>query len=538
MNVNRERLLIAVTACALAIGGILSSDAARAQHTELPALLLVAVAAFLYVVADRTGWLTRFHERDIDQPTRSGSTEMPIVQATAGIMTFFLLAIGYILVTGGVDSPFFFVLYLPLVVTSLKFGLRASLGTAVALAVGYLSLWAHSVLTAGFIPAIAISFPLMALFGASINLRMRRTSRALARRVGELDALVDISRMLETSIDLRTTLNLVMINAAETIESSQCAVYLLDDGNDETLRLRDQVSHASHTELLPSMVVDQAFRGRREQMYDTPLVFRRSDIIHPPTTLIGPESPILFDPDAEMAVYAPLRGAEGLIGILCFSRNARMGSFTPGQVAAIGRYTMHVGLSLQQAIYRDRLERLAFNDSMTGLANYRYFEKRLTEELSRCERHGDILTVIMLDIDFFKKFNDSFGHKAGDVLLSQIGTILKGALRDSDIPARYGGEEFVIVCPGTSLEQAAQVCERIRQTVEATSFELPEDPDRDYCWARVTVSVGSATFPLDARSGDKLLLMADKALYAAKESGRNRYVASSEFDRHVELEVY
>ena len=131
--------------------------------------------------------------------------------------------------------------------------------------------------------------------------------------------------------------------------------------------------------------------------------------------------------------------------------------------------------------------------------------------------------MILLDIDYFKKFNDTLGHQAGDALLAQLATVLRDSLRNVDKPARYGGEEFVVVCPETGKDEARLIAERIRRNVEATAFALlgQDDAASASSTARVTVSVGFATFPFDAVSARDLVKSADEALYAAKHAGRN-----------------
>ncbi|MCU0697949.1 MAG: diguanylate cyclase [Myxococcaceae bacterium] len=167
-----------------------------------------------------------------------------------------------------------------------------------------------------------------------------------------------------------------------------------------------------------------------------------------------------------------------------------------------------------------RLERLAVTDGLTGLFNHRRFQEALHSELLRCERHKRPLAVLMLDVDFFKKVNDSLGHPAGDELLRRLAEVLSKDLRQTDLIARYGGEEFAVLLPETTKAEALQVGERMREAVEARINENTTWPQR------ITVSVGVATFPEDARSAEALLEASDQALYVAKRQGRNRVVGA------------
>jgi diguanylate cyclase (GGDEF)-like protein len=168
-----------------------------------------------------------------------------------------------------------------------------------------------------------------------------------------------------------------------------------------------------------------------------------------------------------------------------------------------------------------RLERLAVTDGLTGVFNHRRFHESLHAELARSERHKRPMAVLMVDVDFFKKVNDSMGHPAGDELLRRMAEVLGKDLRQTDLIARYGGEEFGVLLPETTKSEAMQVAERMRGAVEdklnGSQMNWP---------ARVTVSIGVATFPEDGRAAEQLLLAADQALYIAKRQGRNRVVGA------------
>lgn len=167
-----------------------------------------------------------------------------------------------------------------------------------------------------------------------------------------------------------------------------------------------------------------------------------------------------------------------------------------------------------------RLERMAVTDGLTGLFNHRRFQEALHSELLRCARHKRPLAVLMLDVDFFKKVNDSMGHPAGDELLRRLAEVLSADLRQTDMVSRYGGEEFAALLPETTKAEALQVAERMREAVEGKLNE-------GNAWTqRITVSVGVATFPEDGKTAEEVLEAADQALYVAKRQGRNRVVGA------------
>lgn len=169
---------------------------------------------------------------------------------------------------------------------------------------------------------------------------------------------------------------------------------------------------------------------------------------------------------------------------------------------------------------RDRLREQSIRDVLTGLYNRRYLEETLGRELILAEREGRAVSVIMADLDHFKKVNDLYGHLAGDEVLRVFGDLLKRHARGSDIYCRYGGEEFLLVLPGMPKEIAVKRAEQLRSETAAAPVNYGASP------IVVTASFGVATFPHDGQSSDQLIGAADSALYAAKAAGRNRVALS------------
>jgi len=196
---------------------------------------------------------------------------------------------------------------------------------------------------------------------------------------------------------------------------------------------------------------------------------------------------------------------------------------------AITRVTEHASLAIANRRLMTALQGMATTDGRTGLANSRSFDETLENRLTTLGA-GDRLAVLMLDIDYFKAFNDRNGHPAGDQALRTFARVLQGAIREGDIAARYGGEEFVVMLPGATASDALEVAERIRSEVEATTMDLSPG-HRD----QLTVSIGLAMWPTDADDRVQLLQVADAALYRAKNNGRNRVVvAGEEFTERAE----
>jgi len=165
-------------------------------------------------------------------------------------------------------------------------------------------------------------------------------------------------------------------------------------------------------------------------------------------------------------------------------------------------------------------EQLSVTDPLTGLLNRRYMDERLMEEIKRSNRHGYPMSLVMLDVDSFKSYNDQYGHPAGDLALKIVGHVIRETLRGADVAARYGGEEFAILLPQTTNEEAGTIAERIRRNIEAADF-----PHRT-----VTASIGIASCSAELCSATNIVSAADKALYSAKHGGRNRVVAFEEMN--------
>jgi diguanylate cyclase (GGDEF)-like protein len=165
-----------------------------------------------------------------------------------------------------------------------------------------------------------------------------------------------------------------------------------------------------------------------------------------------------------------------------------------------------------------RLREMSHTDELTEVGNRRNFDLRLREEISRSSRFGHAFSLMMIDIDGFKKFNDEFGHPKGDAVLRALGSLMRSASREGDVPCRVGGEEFAFILPETGKADGLIFAERFRRRVESSVMA----PDS---LSPITVSIGLAAFPRDGRNSDEIVWAADEALYESKRAGRNRVTA-------------
>jgi diguanylate cyclase (GGDEF)-like protein len=195
-------------------------------------------------------------------------------------------------------------------------------------------------------------------------------------------------------------------------------------------------------------------------------------------------------------------------------------------------FLAHLGViasfCVENVVNRARLLRSGFTDVLTGWHNRRYLVVRLTEELARARRDATGITCLMLDVDHFKRVNDTWGHAAGDTVLRELAHRIESQVRASDVAARYGGEEFVVLLPKTDVNSAQALAERIRSAVSESGFQLPSNET-----VSISVSIGIASVSPTRKEtdlktlGDSLIARADVALYAAKSAGRDRVVVEA-----------
>lgn len=183
----------------------------------------------------------------------------------------------------------------------------------------------------------------------------------------------------------------------------------------------------------------------------------------------------------------------------------------------------HIALAVANIRLRKRLLYMAQRDPLTGLFNRRYMRETMTQELSRADREDKPLSVMLFDLDHFKRVNDTFGHDAGDTVLQEVSRVVDGQLRTEDTACRYGGEEFLVVLSGLGHEDALARAEALRRAID--EHDIVHDGTEI---APVTCSIGVATYPLHATEAEKLISAADEALYHAKETGRNKVVGKTE----------
>ena len=222
--------------------------------------------------------------------------------------------------------------------------------------------------------------------------------------------------------------------------------------------------------------------------------------------------------NAATTVCYPLLANGHVVGTLHVTDGSKDAEQTERRGMLLGE---QVGMALSNLRLRETLRNQSIRDALTGLFNRRYNDETLAREIHRAGRESSPVSVLVMDVDFFKKFNDSFGHQAGDRVLATLGSLLRKRTRGSDMASRIGGEELAVVLPGASLEDAIARAEDIRQAVSKMPV-VHEGKDI----GPVTLSIGVAAFPQHGASADEIIRVADTALYRAKREGRNRVVVA------------
>lgn len=259
------------------------------------------------------------------------------------------------------------------------------------------------------------------------------------------------------------------------------------------------------------------------------VIFTRAALGHKtPQTLDDPTNGIANGDDCDPEFLKTLGMRSGLtvpivirertLGVLFLQDCERPREWSIDDIALLGSLADNLAVAIENAELHLEIERQAVTDGLTGVANRRSFNDSLSKEFERAKRYEQPLSLVVIDLDFLKKINDTYGHMTGDEAIKAIGTVLAQSSRSIDLTARYGGEEFCVLLPNTGIEMAEQLAERLRRLIRKTHVEGP---------GVLSASLGVASYPLHADTPDALFLRADEALYRAKQDGRNRVKVSN-----------
>ncbi|GAB4256635.1 MAG: hypothetical protein Kow00122_14730 [Thermoleophilia bacterium] len=331
---------------------------------------------------------------------------------------------------------------------------------------------------------------------------VRKAYLEVEQRLAETFFTHEFFKALTVYEPLRKVASMVVDGTLGIMGAESCALYIKDEGDPPLLRL-----YAAQGQGLDCYGAEYPGAG---EWVD--LRLKDSD---------GGFAPILRpEVFAELVPGTPGVGAvlsrkDDLLGLLLVaSKDLEYGPLELERFLSVAGMA---ALSLQNVLLHEEIEKRAITDQLTGLYNHRFFQQALEQEFVRAKTAHSSFSLIMIDLDYFKELNDTYGHLLGDMFLRRVGEAIRASVRESDIPARYGGDEFALILPGTALAGAKVVAEKIFESVRQIALEVP-----DGMVSGRTVSVGVAALLPECHTPKDLFDLADQALYVAKENGRSQ----------------
>jgi diguanylate cyclase (GGDEF)-like protein/PAS domain S-box-containing protein len=418
--------------------------------------------------------------------------------------------------TGGSESELRFLVYLHLIAVTLLASYRSGLKIALwhsllffvmfyAQAANLLApndpSFAAAITETGYRKATVFSVIVFWLVAIGTTAFSSMNERLLRRSKFDLEILAKMASELEDELHPTDTAQTILSKMKEASSYRRAAV-LAREGNALVILAGDDVDSDSGS-FEPGGLVTKAWSDRR------PVLARTLDAVTDPSIA-------QIFPSAHNLMVLPLFAEGEAIGalVLEFGDTARRG-MDRRTLEMLGQFAAHGALALKNAWLMEQVQKMADTDALTGLANRRTFDTALERELARAKRSGEQVTLLMLDVDHFKNFNDDYGHQAGDEVLRKVGAALSANSRDFDTVARYGGEEFAVIMPSCTIRESLISAERLRSAIATLDGPSP-----------IAASGGVATYPNHAPDPDMLVRAADEALYEAKRSGRDRVVRS------------
>jgi len=344
---------------------------------------------------------------------------------------------------------------------------------------------------------------LLTLFStqASMALQNARLYSLERQRARQLQAINAIAQQTTAVLDLEELLSRVCRLIQEAFHVSHVALLLREEG--------DLVLRAHYGTLTPRIADGGRFPTGVEPWAS--ILAGNGTLIEKDLSAAPPHVKVFAGCVSRVSI--PLVSFGQILGVLAL-HSETPDAFRETDLQSLESVADICATSIQNAHYVERVKQLAYLDGLTGIFNRRFFELRIMEEIERARRFGAGMSVIMADIDHFKRLNDEFGHLLGDEVLRQVSSLFHQQVRKIDVVCRYGGEEFAILLTQTNAEQALTVAEKLRKIVEGWQF--PGVP------RTVTISAGVAAYPDHGTTRDGLMRGADSGLYAAKQAGRNR----------------
>ena len=335
----------------------------------------------------------------------------------------------------------------------------------------------------------------------------------------DLETILDINKAIFSTLETKEILYLIVKKLSEVIQVKRCSIIFIDK--------------VKNIGKVLSSYEDPAFNALSIDLKQYPEILKaveeeKTILIHDVgiDPIVKEIKDNLINIGIRSIMVIPIKYSEKDIGALYLRTSKKERKFGDKEVTMCQIVSNMAAIALNNArlftIIKEEkalLEKMAVTDDLTRLYNHRFFVKRLNEEFKRAKRYTTSLSYIMVDIDNFKKINDSYGHQSGDVVLQEVSKVIKKCVRETDVVARYGGEEFAVILPHSTSEDACKLANRIRNTVKHYKSNIIGSE------GLLTVSIGVSTYPhKEVEDVDDLIRKADDGLYQAKENGKDLVV--------------
>lgn len=332
----------------------------------------------------------------------------------------------------------------------------------------------------------------------------------LRRRNTELEAMVELGKALTATLDLKEVLNAVMTSVCQLMRASTWSLLLIDDATQELV-----------FEVVVSPVAER-LKGRRLPLHHgvAGWVATHGEALMIPDVQLDQRFAAGFDLETAFAtrsiVCVPLKSSDRILGVIELI-NPLDDEFTDSDLQLLATIADFAAIAVENARNYQRIQQLVITDDLTGLYNARHMNRLIEHELARAERYATPLSLVFIDLDFFKTVNDTRGHLIGSRLLAEFGAFLHQHIRKVDLAARYGGDEFVLILPETPKRGALTLCNTLLEQLRSHAFISGSDEIP----VHITASIGIAVYPDDAADKEELVAKADALMYEVKAASRN-----------------
>lgn len=342
----------------------------------------------------------------------------------------------------------------------------------------------------------------------SHNLRNTEIDQAKNQRLNVSTALNDLSTIFASSLRLNDGLELILKGVQKYFRFDRVRLYLTDSDGTKIKSVVGVDISGKVTQQDGRMLRDGE-ENLLKEVFDSAATYRST----------------------RRVIYIPLKVQRNKVGFLTFDNVLSRRKIGYLDFISLQQFASQMALTIDNARLFERVQELSNYDELTKLPVRRYFNEKFAEEIYRSKRFDLMMSLIIMDIDWFKQINDNYGHQIGDWALKEVSKVIRTSLRQTDVPCRFGGDEMVIMLPRTKGEEAKIIAKRLKDRITAITI-----PDRytDGQEVHLSISQGIATFPQDGASADALLEKADKALYVVKQNGRGDYAVYREVAEQVQ----